>query len=466
MACMLAWSVNPSLLLAGSDLIIPKPTDVLLPPPPPPTLERSVVNLTIGHTLQEVQSAVESSIAVHHEHENEWIPGKRLLNGVPFDYQYYLWRGPVSFNVKGGQLITEFSDVRYRVRVRLKDQKGGSRIAECGYGVDANMRMRLEATSDVQWSDDWVLHTNTRFGRPQFGEPCRLSAIDLDVSELLEEWLNQRLPSLASAIDQTFQKQAEAKKRAHIIWERFQEPMELSPGIWLLYHPSSPRAGTLTVGRDQLIHTFVSLAFDPIIVVGSKPQADSNPLPSLQQGPTTQEGFHLAVPMLVPYEELNERLAKEIVGQDINPPVGSRIKMTGVRVYGSGNNLISEVTVTGGVNGTLYLQGKPAFASDGHTLEFRNFNFTMDTSTLLARFTDRAVHDAILQAILPNTRIDLEDRIAGLRSRVQRQMNRNLAPDMWLKGAVTKLDPRGIYPVPGGIEVQFVMDGTLNLTIQ
>jgi hypothetical protein len=60
----------------------------------------------------------------------------------------------------------------------------------------------------------------------------------------------------------------------------------------------------------------------------------------------------------------------------------------------------------------------------------------------------------------------VEDRIAGLRSLVQRQMNRELAPGIWLEGAVTKLDPRGIYPVAGGIEVQFVMDGTLNLTIQ
>jgi hypothetical protein len=208
------------------------------------------------------------------------------------------------------------------------------------------------------------------------------------------------------------------------------------------------------------------MAFDPIIVVGPKPQVDNNPLPSLQTGPTAQEGFHLAVPMLVPYEELTERLAKNIVGEEIIPPVGSRIQITGVRVYGSGNNLISEVTVTGGVNGKLYLQGKPALAHDGHTLELRNFDFTMETSDLLATFTNRTVHDAIREKVLPNTRLDVEDRIAGLRARVQRQMNRELSPGIWLKGAVTKFDPRGIYPVTGGIEMQFVLDGTLNLTIQ
>lgn len=464
---LLIWSLSPSLLLADSNLVIPKPTDVLLPPPPPPALEHSVVNLKIGKTLRDMTEAVESAVTLHHEHEKEWIPGKRQLNGMPFDYQYYIWRGPVSLKVENGRLITEFPDVRYRVRVRMKDPNGGTMIAECGYGESANLRiMRLEASSEVRWNDNWVVSTTTGFGRPRFGEPCRLKPIDLDVTELLDQWLKQRLPSLASAIDQTFLKHVEAKKRAQIVWEKFQEPMELRPDTWLIYRPQNPRPGPLTLNGDQSVQTTISLAFDPIIVVGPKPQLDSNPLPPLHIGPSAPEGFHLAVPMLVPYEELNKRLAEEIVGQEIIPPVGSRIRITGVQAYGSGNNLISEVTVTGGINGKLYLQGKPTLSQDGRTLELSHFEFTMDTSNLLARFGNRVLYDAIREKILPNTRLDVGDRIAGLRSRIQRHMNRELAPDIWLEGAVTTFAPRSIYPVPGGIELQFVMDGTLNLTTQ
>ncbi|SPP66868.1 hypothetical protein NITLEN_90123 [Nitrospira lenta] len=463
---LLTWLVSSPLLQASSDIIIPKPTDVLLPPPPPPTLEPSVVNLKVGKTLREMREAVESSIAVHHEHEQEWILGKRQLNGVPFDYQYYLWRGPVRFKITGGRLITEFPDAQYRVRVRLKDPNGRARIAECGYGENANLHMKLDAASDVRWSEDWLISTTTQFGRPQFGEPCSLKPIDLDVTELVDEWITQRLPSLASAIDQAFLTQVEAKKRAQIVWEKLQEPMELRSGTWLMYHPQNPRPGLLTLDGDQSIHTTISLGFDPMIVVGPKPQVDNNPLPPLHIGAAAPEGFHLAMPMLVPYEELSARLAEEIVGQEIIPLVGSRITITGIRTYGSGNNLIIEVTVTGGVNGTLYLQGKPSLTPDGQTLELSEFNFTIDTSNLLARFTNLAAHNIILEKILPNMKIDVAGRMAGLRSLIQRQMNRELAPGIWLEGTVTRLDPRGIYPVPGGIEVQFVLDGTLNLTIQ
>lgn len=465
-AFLLVWLSSPPLLLADSNLVIPKPTDVLTPPPPPPALEPSVVNLKVGKALGEMREAVESAITLHHEHEKEWIPGKRPLNGVPFDYQYYLWRGPVRFKMAGDRLITEFPDVRYRVRVRLKDPNGSTRIAECGYGENAHMRMSLQATSEVRWSDNWTMSTATRFGPPQFGEPCRLKPIDLDVSELLDEWLSQRLPSLASAIDDTFLKHAEAKKRAQIVWEKFQEPMELRPGTWLLYRPQNPRPGPVSLNGDQSVQTTISFAFEPRIVVGPKPRIESNPLPSLQIGPSAQEGFHLAVPMLIPYEELTDRMAKEFVGQEIIPPVGSRIQVTGIRVYGSGNNLISEVTVTGGLNGKLYLQGKPTLTPDGRTLELSHFDFTVETSDRLAKFTNRTMHDTIREKVLPNTKIEVGDRIEGLRSRVQRQMNRELAPGISIGGAITKFDPRGIYPVPGGIEIQFVLDGTLNLSIQ
>ena len=465
-AFLLVWLLSPPLTLADSNLVIPKPTDVLLPPPPPPTLEPSVVNLKVGKTLREMREAVESAITLHHEHEKEWIPGKRQLNGVPFDYQYYLWRGPVRFKMAGDRLITEFPDIRYRVRVRLKDPDGGTRIAECGYGENANLHMRLEAASEVRWSDNWTMSTSTRFGHPQFGEPCRLKPIDLDVTELVDEWLNQRLPSLASAIDQTFLTHAQAKKRAQIVWDKFQEPMELRPGTWLMYRPQHPRPGPVTLNADQSVQTSISLAFDPMIVVGPKPHLDSNPLPSLHIGPSAPEGFHLAMPMLIPYEEMTERMAKEFVGTEIIPPVGSRILVTGVRVYGSGNNLISEVTVTGGLNGTLYLQGKPTLTPDGRTLELSHFDFTVETSDRLARFTNRTMHDAIREKVLPNTKIEVGDRIEGLRSRVQRQMNRELAPGISIEGAVTTFAPRSIYPVPGGIEIQFILDGTLNLSIQ
>jgi len=458
--------LGPPLLHADSDFSVPKPTDVLLPPPPSPTVAPSVVNVTVGRDLRDMIESVDLSIPVHHRHEEEWIPGKRPLNGMPFAYQYYLWRGPVRFRVDGDRLVTEFPDVRYRIRVRVKESNGSTRTAECGYGPDAHMRMGVEAASEVHWNDAWTLQTRTQFGSPDLRTPCRLDPIALDVTGMLNDWFIERLPSLATAIDQTFVKQAETKQRAAIIWGKFQEPMELRPGTWLVYRPEDPRAGSLTLDRDQTVRSIIRMTFDPMIVVGAKPRPDSSPLPPLKTGPAAEEGFHLAVPMLVPYDALNRQLAKEVVGQEIVGPVGASIRITGVRAYGSGDHLISEVTLSGGMNGTIYLQGKPVIAPDGHTLDFQNLDFTMETANVLAKFANRVIYDTIREKVRQNSRIEVRDRIETLRRQVERQMNRELAPGLWLEGAVTTLAPRGIYPVPDGIELQFAMDGTLHVNIQ
>ena len=458
--------LNPLSLEAGTDVVIPKPTDTLLPPPPAPTLEPSVVNITVGRTVRELREAVEESIAVHHRHEAEWAPAKRLLDGVPFEYKYYIWRGPISFRTEDNRLVTEFPDVRYRLRVRLKQPNGYAGIAECGYGPEAHMRMKLEAYSELQWSENWTVQIKTSFGPPQFGEPCRLTPTEIDATEMLNDWFDHELPPLASAIDQTFLKYAEAKKRAQIIWNKLQDPMELGSDIWLTYRPRNPRATSWTLDRDQSIQTSVSMVFDPLIVAGDKPPVEATPLPALQVGSSAQEGFHLAVPLVVPYNELTERVAKEAVGEEIIPPVGSRIKINAVQLYGSGNHLICEVGVNGGVNGKLYIQGTPTLSPDGQTLLFDNFEFTVETSNLLVKATNRIMHDSIRERVLPHTRLDIRDRIAVLRSRIERQMNRELAPGIRLEGKITKLEPNGIYPVPGGMEIQFVTDGTLDLTIQ
>ena len=451
---------------ADSPLAIPKPTDPLLPPPPPPAIEPSVVNLTVITSLQHVAQAVQASFPIHHQHEDEWTPGKRLLEGAPFEFRYYLWRGPAQFKLTGSQLVTEFPDVRYRIAARLTQADGPSRTGACGYGDQWPRHLRLTATSLLTWTESWRLHTTTTFGPPTLADECRLAPLIADVGPLLTAGLNERLPSFAAAIDRTVMEQAEAKRRAEMIWQRIQEPVELKRGMWLAYRPSGAQAGPITAEGEATVRSVVSLVFNPLITLGTKPVLPPTPLPPLLLGrPTAAEGVHLGVPILVSYEELNRRLAPQVVGEEIRPPVGAPIKVTGLEVYGSGDRLIAAVTVAGGVNGTLYLAGRPSLDPGTQILEFRGFNFTMETKNVLAKATDRMMHDAILEKVLPDTKIDLRDRFEELRNRIERQLTRELVPGTWLEGSVSKMEPRGLYPTQNGLEVQLVVDGNLTLTI-
>jgi len=465
MVC-LATLLNQPLAIAASDLKIPKPTDTLLPPPPAPDIAPSVVHLSVNAALEHLDRAIAASVDFHHYHEGEWIPANTPLDGKPFGYQYYIWRGHQEFEAEGNRVRTTFPDVRYRLQVRVTDSQDQASIGSCGYGAEWPQRLRVHADSVVLWKEDWGLHTQTRFSEPSFEKPCQLAPLNIDATSLVTEFLNEHFPPLAAAIDQVVLAQVETEQRAALVWAALQEPREIQPGTWLTPRPSQPRAGTLTVDSNRIVHTSVSMLFTPSIIVGQKPTVNELPLPPLATKPLDTNGFHLAVPMLIPYGELNTLLGHELIGETISSPIGSDIRVTKVQVYGSHDHLISAISVSGGVNGELYLTGKPALTDNGQAVVFHRFDFAIDTSNLLVNATNRLMHDSIRSQLLPDTRLDLRDRIHALQKGIEQNLSRALAPGMTLHCEVTALKPAALYPVSNGLEILLIVDGTLTLTTQ
>jgi hypothetical protein len=122
--------------------------------------------------------------------------------------------------------------------------------------------------------------------------------------------------------------------------------------------------------------------------------------------------------------------------------------------------------ITGGINGTLYAIGTPVLDTDTNTLRFERFNFTVETKNVLIKTANWMVHDDILSRLEPETRIDLSEHVGTMRRQLSRALTRQVTSDTWLEGSVTGLQPKAIYPVPGGVEIQVIVDGSLQLSVR
>jgi hypothetical protein len=172
------------------------------------------------------------------------------------------------------------------------------------------------------------------------------------------------------------------------------------------------------------------------------------------------------VPILAEYSAINRLLEQRLVGNEIPSSVGDPLKIVSARLYGSGANLILELGITGGINGTLYAIGTPVLDTDTNTLRFEQFNFTVETKNVLLKAVNWVGHEDILARLEPETRIDLSEQVGTLRRQLSGALTRQLTPDMWLEGSVTGLQPQVIYPVPGGVEIQVIADGSLQLSVR
>jgi hypothetical protein len=450
----------------GSGVEIPKPNEALAPPPPAPPVEESVLHMRVTVSLNDVASAADEAIPHEGAKEEVWQNGGMLAGHGPYQYFYRFVRGPIHARMVEDRLVIEYPEFRYRLAIKLTKPDGTIIVGGCGYDGDPPKRLRLTATSRLSWSDAWRLKSETSFAPPLFLDPCRLTDQDIDGTPIVQSLINAKLPALGSAIDAKLHERTEAKGRAGALWQKLQEPAALTPNIWLTLNPTGAQAGPIGSEEERLIQTSVYLVLRPTAALGAQPASDSRPLSSLELTSGTGDGFHLALPILAEYPAINRLLDQRLVGNEIPSSVGDPLKIVSARLYGSGSNLILELGLTGGINGTLYAIGTPVLDTDTNTLRFERFNFTVETNNVLLKTVNWVGHDDILSRLEPETRIDLSEQIGTLRRQLSRALTRQVTPDMWLEGSVTSLQPRAIYPVPGGVEIQVIADGSLRLSVR
>ena len=456
--------ISTSSAWGGSSVNIPRPNEKLMPPPPPPTLERSVVNMEISLSAEELALLVDQTFPPIIAREDGWNDAAVWPSRDDLRFLYRLHRGGFRYQMQQDRLELTFNDIRYRIWAR----RPGAEQAEegrCGYGDDPPKRIRVVAHTTVSWSDAWRLNPQTSFDPPVLVDACRLQPLNIDATPMLQSVMQSRLSVLAEKIDRTIDERSAGKQRAAIIWKKLQESVELAPNRWLALNPVDARVGPVGSDGGVLIKTSVHLMLEPKIL-DTKPPAGDKPLPSLQMAPATMGGSRLLYPVFVDYANINGRLERMLVGQNIDTPLGEPITITGVNLYGSGNKLIVAITVKGGVNGMLYATGVPVFDEPSRSIRFRNLDFTLDTKNMLVRGAERFWRETLLEKMESEIFVDLAEPLMLMQTRLNTALTRELAPGASLEGNFTRLHPAGIYPVTGGVEVQMIAQGTVRLVLQ
>jgi len=454
-------------LTAGADeyLDIPKPTDRLAPPPPPPDVGTSVLSIPAKVSLQELLLIAADSFPEVITNEGEWHEGPSIQGQPPFQWQYRLHRGPAQVQIENNDLEAVFPEIRYRIGVRAVKPSGEIEDSICGYKPDEPRHMSVKGRSHLQWADDWTVRSTTKFEEPVFPDPCASTAAGADVSAIVKTTVASRLPVLAKKIDDRIQEGSQRRRGVEKAWRTLLAPTELAPELWLNLRPGKIEAGPIMGNGEQQVVASLNLLLEPIVTSGAMPPVSERPLPPLHLTPSPRDGFHLAVPMMVDYDWINVRLRRQLVGQEIPMSIGDPVFVTSARLYGSGANLILAMGVTGSVKGTLYAAGKPVIDPGTRVLRFDGFDFTMDTRNVLVRTANWLLRDRILETIEPQTRIDLSEQMASVRGALDKALRREVLPGAWLNGSISKFEPKGIYPIEGGVEAQVVADGTMELLL-
>lgn len=448
---------------AAENARIPRPTDHLAPAPPPPRVESSSMNLPVTVSVDVLAAAVAKAFPSEKREEQKWVDGAALVSRPGFEYQYMLWRGTPELKASGDTLEIGFPEAKFRVRGRLEP---GGPVSGCGYKPEPLRRMVLKASAKLSWAPDGTIESKSSYEPPQLPDPCALEMLDVDMVPVLKKLIEARLPAVTRALDASIREQSVSRKRIATLWRNLQQPWEMHPGLWLTLSPSGIAVAPLESEGEKAFKTSLALDISPRAERGTRPAAAEVPLPRVAVGAPKGSGCHLVVPLRLSYAAMNERLQKDVVGTELDAgPLGT-IKVVSTFLYGSGDRLAMEVGVSGGVNGKIYAIGKPVLDRSALMLKIEDLDLTVETKNLFAKAANSLARDKLIAALEPSTRVDLKAPIENLRRDMQSRLRREIIPGVRMEASEVKVDPRAVYPAPGGIEIQAVVDGSLTLLAQ
>jgi hypothetical protein len=349
-------------------------------------------------------------------------PGWRDWHGLKVRYQ--AWRGPLALELRGDVLLVQ-AHVRYRAEAR----KGliGDLGISAGCGVDEPPRQALiGAAIHLSLAPDWTLRPAFRLLPTRFIDRCEVTALNIDVSPLVEEAFEKRMRrALTDALQQLTPALDELRTRAFRGWAALQTPLELLPGLWLAARPEGLGIAPL-LGQGHRLATVIGISLRPAIITSEPGAGSPRPPPPLGLLRPTGGDLRFDLALDLSMDALSGALARQLAGRAFEiRDVPLTIDNPSLSV--ADDRLVLMADIGGEVPGRLDLRGRPALDPDTGQIRFTDVDYLFhsdhpDAELILALLYEpirQALRDMANQALAQR----LEEAKAGLAATVNRWLD-------------------------------------------
>ncbi|HEU4404314.1 MAG TPA: DUF4403 family protein [Polyangiaceae bacterium] len=334
----------------------------------------------------------------------------------------------------------------------------------CGTNGEPMRSARVSLLTKVDVNAAWQVTASTAVGAVQADDRCRVTALNVDLTDRLTSFLGARLQAAVGSLNERTVREFDLAARARSVWSTLADPLSVGQASWLDLRPEGVVLGSLSAGAESMRMT-LRLRAKPRIVLGPKPASKPTPLPSLERGPV-EDSFALTVPALVTYDEANRQLrqtlqAAEARGQ-LKGPGGAALHVSGASLRGERGKLVLALTLDGKVKGSLHLRGTPSYDRATSTLRFPDLEFDVQTSdpSLAALLGDPATRTELQGVLRDALRIDAVDVTRRATEAARGALNRDVGT-VKLTGTLTSTELIGVQAEDSALAVSCRIRGSL-----
>lgn len=376
-------------------------------------------------------------------------------------YAYVFQRGPLTFSGFNNQV---------KLSLNGQYQVSGSYCAKCAFGkcllktptfsCGVNEPMRnivIGFSSNVAVTPKYGLQTQTALDFVQPNDPCKISFLQVDVTDKLVTQIKTSLQQLAAQTDiQTaafpFRKQMQG------VWDKLSGEI---PAGSLGYFRLQPLDLSLTNlhFENNILNLQMGIRCQPQFSLRSEP-ALPKPLPDMSDI-TGTEGFSLYLDASLPYKELSSMVMKKI-GDTSFIIKGRKFHIDDIRLFSASDNKIGvKLKFSGNKKGIIYLTGTPLLDTVKNELSVPDISFDIKTKNLLIQAASWIMDGKIESSLRNQMKFSLTPMISSAQKEINQALNRKMDNGILLKGNISTLQLQSIYALSDKILLRILSKGVL-----
>ncbi|QKZ14502.1 DUF4403 family protein [Spirosoma sp. KUDC1026] len=328
--------------------------------------------------------------------------------------------------------------------------------------------LQVNFQSPLSVTADWRLSSHVKFIDYKWViEPeIRLLGREIPLTGLVQNLLERYQTAIEQAIDNAIHEDLRLDKTVLPVWQDIQNPLLISKeyGLWLIPRPMSVAASDIS-GNQETITTHLRIAFSTDTRLATeKPTVTKAPLPPLQKCDQITQLADLRVVSSIPYTAINQILAQTL--KEPKKMALGLVKINKATVYGNQRDLVVKTEVSGLVDGTLYLRGRPTFDTLTKTLIVQNLDFDTSTDNELNQFSESIIHRGLQRLLGDWLEIPLGDEIAKLPAKISEAYEKGPGKTTDLKMNNFRFVPQRIAIRPDGIQALIRVKAKVDLQVQ
>ena len=441
-----------------------------LPPAPAATYagtvasvkEVSTLNIPIEIPLSEISRKINEQLGLVLFEDNslEDNGGDNLMLKVTK-------REPIALDGKGGNL--------FAIRVPLKIwAKAGYKVEKFGVSVskyeDTEFDIDMDFLTRINLNSDWKVSTSTvSNGYKWVSEPkVKIGFFSIPVTGIIEKIIERELPQVVKTVDGEVAK-ISFRQQVESVWKSVQNPilMNQTYQAWLKVSPQSivmtpigMKGNNVRVGLgiNTLAETFM----------GAKPAASALiPLPVLKINEKMEEKFEVGLMTEIPFSQMKKIAMEQAGGKTYEFNDGKqKITVLDMEIYGHGDDLVVGTTLSGALNGKVFIKGKPYYDAASQSLKMKDLDYDLETKNGLLKTADWLAHGKFLKMMEPHFSIPVSAQLEEARKMIRENLTGDAMNKMVkLNGSLSELRPGAMFVRPEGIRAIIYAKGKLEVKV-